>query len=83
MVARYIVAVRLDRSPGDTEIDALWIVAGTATRITRGERAAVLVYTREADTLAHAVAAIVEEITRMPGLHPWWIEPDPPQDEPN
>ena len=42
----------------------------------RGEHETVLVYIRDAATLSHALADTLNEITRIPGLHPWWIKPD-------
>lgn len=72
---QYIFDVQLNRHPRDIEVDALQQAADQAARVSQGERYAVLRYAREADTLSHAIAATIAEITQLPGLQAHWTEP--------
>lgn len=76
-VPTYAIKVRLNRRPSDAEIDTLRTHADGAA-VDRDGHHAMLRFSREAETLSVAVADAIDNVTTVPGLQVYWIEPDDP-----
>jgi hypothetical protein len=67
-VTSYEFALKLNREVTDDEIDALYEAGCDDAGIETGPVGAVADFTRDAPSLAHAIASAVRDIEKVPGL---------------
>ena len=75
-VPSYTVAVRLSRNPTDDELDIMRQQNHGGVNVNRDERQDTVRFTREAESLPAAVAAIFDDISAVPDLQGYWVESD-------
>lgn len=74
-VPTYVIKVRLNRDPSDSELETLR--SRTAdVRVERDGAEAMVRFSRQTETLSVAVAEAIDDVATVPDLQVLWVHPD-------